>query len=108
MGIIPLDIDQLITVNGMVIRVSNIIPEIREAFFKCIVCSYVTTVAIEKGYVSEPTLCPSCSTNHCFQLIHNRSHFTDKQIIKLQESPGKTILIEFRVFSFVIFITLVF
>lgn len=82
----PEDIDQLISISGMVIRCSNIIPEMREAFFKCIVCSFSTSVEIDRGRIQEPTLCTHCNTNHCFQLIHNRSHFTDKQLIKLQES----------------------
>lgn len=83
----PADIDQLITISGMVIRSSNIIPEMREAFFKCIVCSFTTSVEIERGRIHEPTLCSNCNTNHCFQMIHNRSQFTDKQMVKLQESP---------------------
>ncbi|KAL1512769.1 hypothetical protein ABEB36_002301 [Hypothenemus hampei] len=83
----PEDIDQLITISGMVIRSSNIMPEMREAFFKCIVCQFTTTVEIDRGRITEPTLCSSCNTNHCFTLVHNRSQFTDKQMIKLQESP---------------------
>ncbi|KAF5280273.1 hypothetical protein FQR65_LT03081 [Abscondita terminalis] len=83
----PEDMDQLITISGMVIRTSNIMPEMREAFFKCIVCSYTTTVEIDRGRIAEPTLCTNCNTNHCFTLIHNRSQFTDKQLVKLQESP---------------------
>jgi DNA replicative helicase MCM subunit Mcm2 (Cdc46/Mcm family) len=83
------DIDQLITIAGMVIRTSNIVPEMREAFFKCIVCAYTTAVEIDRGRIAEPTLCTNCNTNHCFSLIHNRSQFTDKQTVKLQESPGK-------------------
>ncbi|KAI5744337.1 hypothetical protein M8J76_001462 [Diaphorina citri] len=82
-----LHIDQLITINGMVIRTSNIIPEMREAFFRCIVCNYSTTVEIDRGRIHEPTLCTNCSTNHCFSLVHNRSHFTDKQLVRLQETP---------------------
>lgn len=83
------DIDQLITISGMVIRSSNIIPDMREAFFKCIVCSFTTTVEIDRGRINEPTVCTNCNTNHCFTLVHNRCQFTDKQMIKLQESPGK-------------------
>lgn len=83
----PDDIDQLISISGMVIRSSNIIPEMREAFFKCIVCSFTTTVEIDRGRIHEPTICSNCNTNHCFQMIHNRSQFTDKQLVKLQESP---------------------
>lgn len=73
----------------MVIRTSNLMPEMREAFFKCIVCSFTTSVEIDRGRITEPTLCTNCNTNHCFTLIHNRSQFTDKQMIKLQESPGE-------------------
>jgi DNA replication licensing factor MCM4 len=82
----PEDIDQLISISGMVIRCSTIIPEMREAFFQCTVCKFTTTVELERGRIQEPNLCTHCNTNHCFQLIHNRSQFTDKQLIKLQES----------------------
>jgi DNA replication licensing factor MCM4 len=84
----PEDIDQLITVSGMVIRTSGIIPEMREAFFQCHVCRSVKSAEIERGRIAEPTLCTNCNTNHSFQLVHNRSQFTDKQLIKIQESPG--------------------
>lgn len=85
----PEDMDQLITVSGMVIRCSDIIPEMRDAFFRCIVCSYTTIVEIDRGNIAEPTLCPHCNTNHCFEMVHNQSHFTDKQLTKLQESPDE-------------------
>ena len=83
----PEDIDQLITVTGMVIRASNLIPEMALAHFQCSVCRYTADVDIEQGRISEPTLCPNCQTNHSFALVHNRSRFTDKQMVKLQESP---------------------
>ncbi|KAL7735926.1 hypothetical protein ACLKA6_002369 [Drosophila palustris] len=83
----PEDMDQLISISGMVIRSSNVIPEMREAFFMCNICSYSTTVEVDRGRIAQPTLCTNCNTNHCFRIIHNRSEFTDKQLIKLQESP---------------------
>ncbi|XP_058060368.1 LOW QUALITY PROTEIN: DNA replication licensing factor MCM4-like [Anopheles bellator] len=83
----PEDIDQILTISGMVIRTSNIVPEMRRAFFKCSICSYSVEVDLERGRIAEPTLCGHCNTNHCFQLIHNRSQFADRQLIKLQESP---------------------
>ncbi|KAK7115466.1 DNA replication licensing factor mcm4-A-like [Littorina saxatilis] len=83
----PEDIDKLITIGGMVIRTSSLIPEMREAFFRCYVCGNSTSVEIDRGRISEPTLCTHCNTNHSFALVHNRSHFSDKQMIKLQESP---------------------
>ncbi|XP_039283686.1 DNA replication licensing factor MCM4 isoform X2 [Nilaparvata lugens] len=83
----PEDIDQLITISGMVIRTSNVMPEMREAFFQCMVCALTCSVEMDRGRIAEPTLCSNCNTNHCFTLIHNRSQFTDKQLVKLQESP---------------------
>lgn len=83
----PEDIDQLITITGMVIRTSNLMPEMSEAFFRCSVCRFNTSVEVERGRIAEPTLCRHCNTNHSFSIIHNRSRFTDKQMIKLQESP---------------------
>lgn len=83
----PEDIDQLLTINGMIIRLSPLIPEMREAFFRCYVCKNTVTVEIERGRIAEPTLCTHCQTNHSYQMIHNRSQFTDKQMVKLQEAP---------------------
>lgn len=83
----PDDIDKLITIGGMVIRTSSVIPEMREAFFRCNVCKNCVSVEIDRGRIAEPTLCTHCNTNHSFALIHNRSHFSDKQMVKLQESP---------------------
>lgn len=83
----PEDIDQLITISGMVIRTSDVIPEMREAFFKCIICSFTSMVEVDRGRIGEPTVCTNCNNNHCFTLVHNRSHFSDKQLIKCQESP---------------------
>ncbi|XP_078543447.1 DNA replication licensing factor MCM4 [Lissotriton helveticus] len=83
----PEDIDQLITISGMIIRTSQIIPEMQEAFFKCQVCAYSTRVEIDRGRIAEPSVCKHCNTTHSMALIHNRSMFSDKQMIKLQESP---------------------
>uniref|UniRef100_H2ZKX3 DNA replication licensing factor MCM4 n=1 Tax=Ciona savignyi TaxID=51511 RepID=H2ZKX3_CIOSA len=83
----PEDIDQLITINGMVIQSSSLIPEMREGFFRCNVCHHEVTVEIERGRIAEPSICDRCKTTHAMSLIHNRSLFTDRQMIKLQEAP---------------------
>jgi len=83
----PEDIDQMITIGGMVIRTSSIIPEMKEAFFKCHVCHFTQTVEIDRGTINEPTACQNCNTVKSMALIHNRSHFSDKQMVKMQESP---------------------
>ncbi|KAG7262467.1 hypothetical protein CRUP_007179, partial [Coryphaenoides rupestris] len=83
----PEDIDQLITISGMVIRTSQLIPEMQEAFFQCQVCAYSTRVEVDRGRIAEPAVCRNCNTTHSLALIHNRSMFSDKQMIKVQESP---------------------
>lgn len=83
----PEDIDQMITISGMVIRTSSIIPEMKEAFFKCQVCHFTQVVEIDRGTINEPGACQNCNTIKSMALIHNRSHFSDKQMVKMQESP---------------------
>ncbi|KAK9953065.1 hypothetical protein ABG768_017091 [Culter alburnus] len=83
----PEDIDQLITISGMVIRTSQLIPEMQEAFFRCQVCAFNTRVEVDRGRIAEPAVCRNCNTTHSMALMHNRSAFSDKQMIKLQESP---------------------
>ena len=55
--------------------------------FRCSVCKFEAIVEVEKGRIAEPTLCTNCNTNHSFTMVHNRCHFKDKQMVKLQESP---------------------
>ena len=73
------------------IRTSNIIPEMRDGYFECTVCSYGATAEIDRGRILEPVVCPHCNTNFSFTMIHNRSTFVDKQMIRLQEDLGKNI-----------------
>ncbi len=83
----PSDIDQLVSVRGMIIRTSQVIPDLKQAFFRCMMCRATTEVMIDRGRIEEPTSCTNCSTRLCMQLVHNRCWFTDKQLVKLQESP---------------------
>lgn len=83
----PEDIDQLVTISGMIIRTSNLIPEMREAFFRCTACSAVEAVEIDRGRIAEPVTCRNCSAKYSSTLVHNRSQFSDKQIVRLQEAP---------------------
>ncbi|VEL21838.1 unnamed protein product [Protopolystoma xenopodis] len=83
----PDDLDQLVTVRGLVIRLSALIPEMMRAEFSCSVCGSTTTVPCERGRIAEPSACVRCHAAHTNQLMHNRCIFVDKQMIKLQESP---------------------
>ncbi|GMR54041.1 hypothetical protein PMAYCL1PPCAC_24236, partial [Pristionchus mayeri] len=83
----PGDIDQLITITGMVTRTSMLIPEMRQGFFRCTQCHHSIENEVDHGRIEDPSVCPNCSNTYSFSLIHNRSMYLDKQIIKLQESP---------------------
>jgi len=85
----PEDIDRLVSVKGLVLRSTPIIPDMKVAFFKCNVCDHTTVVEIDRGVIQEPTVCPrpACAQPNSMVLVHVRSSFADKQVIKLQETP---------------------
>ncbi len=85
----PNGIDSLIAIQGMVVRSTQIIPDLKVAFFQCAVCSHVKEVTIDKGKISEPTSCEICSTRNSFTMVHNRCTFADKQMVRLQETPDE-------------------
>ena len=85
----PSDMDKLVSVKGLVIRATPIIPDMKEAFFRCAVCNHTVFVSIDRGKIAEPTVCPreACKSKDSMQIQHNRCAFADKQVIKLQETP---------------------
>ncbi|KAI1105500.1 cell division control protein 54 [Jackrogersella minutella] len=85
----PSDMDKLICIKGLVIRTTPVIPDMKQAFFRCSVCSHSLLVGLDRGKIREPTECPRylCDSKNSMQIIHNRCEFEDKQVIKLQETP---------------------
>ncbi|KAF7517469.1 hypothetical protein G7054_g13799 [Neopestalotiopsis clavispora] len=85
----PSDMDKLICVKGLVIRTTPVIPDMRQAYFRCNVCNHSLLVGLDRGKIREPTACPRplCDSKNSMQIIHNRCEFEDKQVIKLQETP---------------------
>ncbi|PSK46377.1 DNA replication licensing factor mcm4 [Elsinoe australis] len=83
----PGDMDKMVSIKGLVIRTTPIIPDMKEAFFKCALCAHAVKVDIDRGKITEPTRCTRCDKPNTFQIIHNRSGFSNKQVIKLQETP---------------------
>ncbi|XWS62740.1 hypothetical protein CRYUN_Cryun06bG0036800 [Craigia yunnanensis] len=88
----PSDIEKMVSIKGMIIRCSSIIPEIREAVFRCIFCGYHSDpVVVDRGRITEPTTCSKqeCLAKNSMALVHNRCRFADKQIVRLQETPDE-------------------
>ncbi|KAH8676447.1 putative DNA replication licensing factor mcm4 [Tricladium varicosporioides] len=85
----PSDVDKIVAIKGLVIRTTPVIPDMKDAFFRCQVCGHTVKVDIDRGRIAEPTKCPRpvCESPNSMQIVHNRSGFMDKQVIKLQETP---------------------
>lgn len=86
----PISMDSLVCLKGMIVRCSPIIPDLKVAHFRCVICGHDQQVAIDRGRIHEPTQCGgSCNTKNSYQLTHNRSIFADKQLVRLQETPDQ-------------------
>lgn len=83
----PITVDTLVAIQGMVVRCSPVVPDLRIAHFSCCVCGHAHNVAVDRGRISEPAVCPSCGTRDSHRLEHNRCSFANKQLVRLQETP---------------------
>ncbi|KAG0327484.1 hypothetical protein BGZ99_007568 [Dissophora globulifera] len=85
----PEDIDRLVTVKGLMLRTSSVIPNVKRAFFQCLVCDQTSTSEADRGRIVEPTKCPrqECGALNSMSLIHNRGEYADKQVCRMQEMP---------------------
>jgi len=85
----PQTMDNLLSIRGMVVRTSPIIPDLKVAHFECSICSLGLTVTLERGRITEPSLCERCNVKNGFEIIHNRCLFADKQMVRIQETPNE-------------------
>lgn len=85
----PSDIERLVSIKGIVIRCSDLVPDMTAALFRCTSedCKNEVKVALSHWTIEEPTRCEVCGQSHSFQIVHNDCQFSDKQILKLQEAP---------------------
>ncbi|MGC8660904.1 MAG: minichromosome maintenance protein MCM [Nitrososphaeria archaeon] len=79
-------IDKLISIGGMVVRTSEIMPLLKVAAFVC-PSGHVTHI-IQKGTLLKlPSKCSQCNETRNFELDRTKSIFTDFQILRIQELP---------------------
>ena len=83
----PRHIERLVTLRGIVIRCSDIVPEMKEACFVCQECQQEMLVPANFGKIAEPTVCQGCEKRSTCKISHPLSIFNDKQHIKVQETP---------------------
>ncbi|RHY89256.1 hypothetical protein DYB31_008247 [Aphanomyces astaci] len=53
----PSDIDQLVSLQGMITRCSAVIPDLKMAFFRCTTCHTDVQVELDRGRIDEPSVC---------------------------------------------------
>lgn len=99
----PADIDRLVTVKGLMLRTSSVIPNVKKAFFQCLVCEQSASSEADRGRITEPTKCPNqvCGALNSMSLIHNRGEYADKQVCRMQEMPGAHGLGLFGIFGII-------
>lgn len=81
------EINRLICFRGIVIRCSDIYPEMKTAVFTCLRCKAEVSIDLIDAKVQEPKTCSNCKLKDTFEIVHKYCHFTDKQYVKLQELP---------------------
>lgn len=53
----PTHIDKLVQMKGIIIRTSDVKPEMKEACFRCARCGKEEYKFIERGKITEPDIC---------------------------------------------------
>jgi DNA replication licensing factor MCM4 len=81
------DIERLVALKGIVIRCSDLVPDMQSGTFCCQDCKHEVRVQLSHWTIDEPTFCESCGKRGTFQVVHNDCVFGDRQLLKLQETP---------------------
>lgn len=85
----PVAMDSLLSIKGMIVRISPIIPDLKIAHFSCAICGKDKEVDIVQGRIAEPAhRCERCNTL-AWTMVHNRCAFSDKQLVRVQETPDE-------------------
>jgi replicative DNA helicase Mcm len=82
-------VGKFIQVEGVMTRVSDVKPEVRQAVFKCLRCHEETTVPQTEEVFRQPLTCenPNCGKKGPFKLVVELSEFRDWQSLRIQERP---------------------
>ena len=80
-------IEKLVSIRGIVVRTSMMIPEMCQGEFQCEVCHGISACSVDRGRIVEPSRCAMCGGKMTYRLMHHLSRYEDKQIIKIQETP---------------------
>jgi replicative DNA helicase Mcm len=77
----------LISVQGIVRKATDVRPKVTNAAFECQRCGTLTRIPQLAGDFQEPHECQGCERQGPFRLNMDQSEFVDAQKIRVQESP---------------------
>jgi len=78
---------QLISVQGIVRKATEVRPKVTSAAFECQRCGTLTRIPQTTGDFQEPHECQGCERQGPFRINFDQSEFIDAQKIRVQESP---------------------
>jgi len=78
---------QLIAVQGIVRKATEVRPKVTDAAFECQRCGTLTRIPQIDGEFQEPHECQGCERQGPFRINFDQSEFVDAQKIRVQESP---------------------
>ena len=78
---------QLLSVQGLVRKTTDVRPKITEAAFECQRCGTLTRIPQTGGDFQEPHECQGCERQGPFRINFDQSEFVDAQKLRIQESP---------------------
>ena len=78
---------QLLSVQGIVRKATDVRPKITEAAFECQRCGTLTRIPQTGGDFQEPHECQGCERQGPFNINFDQSEFVDAQKLRVQESP---------------------
>lgn len=84
------DTDKLLSISGLVQKISIVYPQVLNAVFECQLCGEkVDVLQNPQGVFISPQICENemCGRKGPFKLLMQESYFVDAQKMRLQESP---------------------
>src|SRR5881296_2786763 len=82
-------LNQMVLVDGIIVRVTQVKPMIVKAKFQCRKCLEIIAEEQEGDLMSGPAgaICPMCKQRSAFKLLEDESVFKNTQEVRIQERP---------------------
>lgn len=84
------DVGRLISIEGVVSKVTPVMPQIVEAVFECPFCGHIFSIGQNSNQFKEPRMCEQesggCGKKGQLKLLEEKSRYTNAQKIRLQDA----------------------